>query len=324
MGGGGRSRRRYDYQHSDDDSDESDSEATEVDMEDEAQAEVENALVQSALARIRKAKSKGKQDVRLNKEELAALERRRKRLQAEAEANARKASGERRQRKEKEERYAVPLSQFDGPPAPNNYSNDALPRHPLPSSLTRSQERLGPPAGLFPPPTTSQTRPRSSTSSSHRPPPDREGSASPFDYQYVSNPSRPVSSVSSRRALPHEEGRRSRNSPPSQQQGFDPFQFQTEGPRVPYMTRSQAAMRTSRGYNEDDLAYGGEETAPEDDSGSDGRGNGAQIRNASQEDVIVIEGSPASSSGRSRAKKSSSRAASPGKRKTGGRRRKGK
>ncbi|KAI3316774.1 PRA1 family protein-domain-containing protein [Xylariaceae sp. AK1471] len=334
--GGGRSRNKYAYQNSDDndDSTESNSQATtDNDTEDEARAEMENALVQSALARIRKAKAKGKQDVKLNKEELAALERRRKRLQAEADAK-KKDTG--RKRKEKEQRVAVPLSHFD-PPLPGrgglSASDDALPRHPLPSTIVHSQGQPGPPTGLFPLPGSSQTRPRSSTSS--RRPSLRHGSSSPFEYQYVSphsnqrhTPDTPRPS-SSRTPLPHEEDWRPQSSP-SPPRIPDPFQYQTAGPRAPYPTSAVAARRIPGAF---DMAYNGvsrssapatarsvsnEITPDDDDTGSDDDGNGVHIaRNTSQEDVIVVESSPEPELGRSRAKR---KPASGG----GGRRRKGK
>ncbi|KAF2972976.1 hypothetical protein GQX73_g646 [Xylaria multiplex] len=219
--GSGRSRNKYAYQHSDDgnDSTEVDSQATtEDDTEDEARAEMENALVQSALARIRKAKSKGKQDVKLNKGELAALERRRKRLQAEAESAARR-KGKGRKRKEKEKRVAVPLSQFDP-----------------------SQDHHGPPIGVFNPPSTSQTRPRSSTPSSHRSSSQHHGSSSPFDYQYVSPSNRRHASDTARpssslKNIPRDEDERSQS--PSRLVP-DPFQYQTEGPSGAYSTNAMA------------------------------------------------------------------------------------
>ncbi|KAI1074434.1 PRA1 family protein-domain-containing protein [Whalleya microplaca] len=315
LGGGGsgsRHRSGYPYPQPDDDSTDDDSQDTSEDTEDEDQAAAraqEEALVQGAFARIRKAQAKGKQEVKLNKEELAALDRRRKRLQAEAEKakkrEAEKANGsDRSRRKEKEQRYAVPLTQIDpslargltGPSA----SDDALPRHTLPSTLAQSQERPGPPMGLFPPPNASRSRPRSGTSSSYRPPSTQD--SPPFSYQYVhpaanprhaSDPSmRPSSSQSSRNNI-------------------NPFQYQTAGPRASYRSGAPASGRRNVS-NPSDPSYGAvppglapaaarsssrrpssEETSEEEEeeeTTSDEQGNGAQIaRNQSREEIVVVE-----------------------------------
>lgn len=53
----------------------------------------EEALVQSALARIRRAQEKGKREVKLNQDEIDALEKRRKRMQAAATTRERQGSG---------------------------------------------------------------------------------------------------------------------------------------------------------------------------------------------------------------------------------------
>ncbi|KAI0003185.1 PRA1 family protein-domain-containing protein [Xylariaceae sp. FL0662B] len=345
--GGGRQRNGYPYQQSDDDSTDDDSQNSSEHTEDEDQAATrayEEALVQSAFARIRKAQAKGKQEVKLNKEELAALESRRKRLQAEAEAarkrEARKANGGDRGRvKDKEQRYSVPLTQFDpslarGLSGPS-VSDDTLPRHTLPSTLARSQERPGPPMGLFPPPNASRSRPHS-TASSSRPPHSQD--SPPFNYQYVqpgvysrhaSDPSKRPSSSSS-----------SRNN-------INPFQYQTAGPRAPYRSgavasrrnappetapaaaRSRSRVGSNQGTSED------EDEDEDEDATSDEQGNGVQIaRNQSREEIVVVEASPEPAPEpepepeRPRAKKSSPSTHESGKRKTGGggggRRRKGR
>ncbi|KAI0401841.1 hypothetical protein F4802DRAFT_397595 [Xylaria palmicola] len=322
--GGGRSRNKYAYRHSDgDDSTESDSQATtDNETEDDARAEMENALVQSALARIRKARARGREDVKLNKGELAALERRRKRLQLEADSAARRRkASDRQRRQEKEQRVAVPLSHFDSGLSDHRAlptSDDALPRHPLPSTI-QGQGQPGPPIGLFPPPHNTSPRPRSSTSSSHRSSYQRQGSSSPFDYQYVS----PTSSrrhasdtpTPSSFKVPLDEDWQPRSSP--SHPAVDPFQYQTAGPSVPYPTGvaystfGEAARSGSR------------ETTPErDDPGSDNhRTDGPASRNISQEEVIVIEAgsSPEQELEGSRWKKTASRNSSPGKRKSGSR-----
>lgn len=235
--GVGRSRNKYDYQHSDEDNDltDSDSQATTSnETEDEARAEMENALVQSALARIRKARARGKQDVKLNKGEVAALDRRRKRLEAEAKAK------ERKRRKDKERRVAVPLSRFD-----SALSHDDTLSRQLSSSTVPIQGQPSPPIGVFLPPGASQARPRSSTPSSHRSSYQQQhGSSSPFDYQYVSPGSnkrhvsdtpRPSSSLQN---LPPEDDWHTQSV--LAQAAIDPFQYQTEGPSIPYPTGTEA------------------------------------------------------------------------------------
>ncbi|RYO74365.1 hypothetical protein DL764_010890 [Monosporascus ibericus] len=333
LGSGGRSRRGYSHQQSDDDSTENESAGdSEEDTEDETQIalrESEEALVQSALARIRKAQAKGKQDVRLNKEELAALERRRKRLQAEAAKKKRASSSngdERRRRKEKEQRYAVPLSRFDTDPTPQRgsppVSDDSLPRHPSPATFAETQERLRPPKGLFPPPR---------STSSHRPPSGHEGS-SPFDYQYVKPPpnSRHASEPSVRprsyyAGSQHQEDLRYSSS--SSRRALDPFRFQTEGPpaSAPYPSGSADVLQSFAGPQ--DVAYGSasqlipsaarnsqgtmsaEQTSEEEEVCTGGDvGSGVYMSaNRSRDEVVVVEASPVAEPERSRAKKSSSK-----------------
>ncbi|KAI1356910.1 hypothetical protein F5Y01DRAFT_7384 [Xylaria sp. FL0043] len=276
--GGGRLRNKYAYQHSDGDNDSTEAESqasSESDKEDETRAEIENALVQSALTRIRKAKAKGKQDVKLNKEELAALERRRKRLQAEAESAAKKKGKERKHPKEKEQRVAVPLSHFDS-------------ANPNRRSLSASDDPLA--------------FPRSSTSSRHSP--QRHGSSSPFDYQYVSPASnlRHASdtgrSSSSLKIVSHDDDW---NAQLSSQLVPDPFLYQTAGAAGSYPTDALA-------YGDISAAKSGSgEITPEDDTGSDGHGGRGKGKNT--EDVIVVEqgSSPQQGLRRSKRKKASSR-----------------
>lgn len=218
---GSRSRGGYAYQDSDDeDGDSTEDDDTEQDTEDE-----DNELVQAAMARIRKAQEKGKQDVRLSKKELAALERHRKRMEG----------GDRRRKKE--ERIAVPLAQFDMPAAESSssrrrsrvVSDDTLPRHPSPSTLTSAQGRPGPPVGLFPPPNAARS---SSSSSRHlatqrHPSETSSRSASGrVPYPADDNDYRSTSSLSL-----------------SSRQGPDPFAFQTSGPRASYSYTDPATVR---------------------------------------------------------------------------------
>ncbi|KAI6084547.1 hypothetical protein F4821DRAFT_261780 [Hypoxylon rubiginosum] len=343
LGGGSQPRTGHAYQQSDEgDSTEDDSQVTsEEDTDDENQAarrELDEALVQSALARIRKAQAKGKPDVKLNKQELAALERRRKRLEAEAEAK-RRGDGDRRQRKDKEQRYAVPLSHFDGPP-----------RNALPSTVDQAQQALGPPMGRFPPPNATRARPRSgtsSTSSTYRPQ-SRARDSSPFDYHYVHPPpnqrhiSDPTARPSSSRlSLPREEEWRPSSS--SSREYRDPFQYQTAGPQSPYINNVAAARLNATGSSDPTLSTSRKAVPPatrsssrrprsrldrneqelEDETTSDEGTNGARIARDSSREAIVVQETPSPEPERPRSKKtSSSQPAS--KRKSGGKKRKGK
>ncbi|KAI2473690.1 PRA1 family protein-domain-containing protein [Annulohypoxylon bovei var. microspora] len=312
LGGSGQARNGYAYQHSDEEDDDDDnsteegtqatSEEEEEDTDDEnqvARRELEEALVQSALSRIRKAQSKGRQDVKLNKEELAALERRRKRLQAEAEAAKRRNGGDRKQRKEKEQRYAIPLTQFDPPSPPRrggpSGSNESLARKALPST-----EQAGPPMGRFHPPNASRSRPRSGTSStsSTQRPQSRIRDSPPFDYQYVNAPP-------NQRHASDPSGR-----PPSSSSNQNPFQYQTAGPRAPYADGAAAVRSSPRRHRS--RARRNEEQ--EDETTSDDGGN---------REIILASASPESE--RPKAKKSSP--GQPTKKKTTsgtGKKRKGK
>ncbi|KAI1383526.1 PRA1 family protein-domain-containing protein [Hypoxylon trugodes] len=332
LGGGAQPRNGHAYQNSDedDDSTEDDSQATSDDSDQEddpATRELDEALVQSALARMRRAQAKGKQDVKLNKQELAALERRRKRLQAEAEATKRRNG---KQRKEKEQRYAVPLSHFGGPSG----SNESLSRRALPS--TDEQDRqLGPPMGRFPPPNASRTRPRSgtsSTSSTFRPQ-STVRETSPFDYQYVNAPpnTRHASDpsgrpTSSRLSHPHDEDW----TPPSSSSSHearDPFQYQTAGPEaaseVPYGVIHRrpvpTAVRSSprRAKSRDARA----QQELEDETTSDDGGHGGRI--GSRGEILVEQTSPSPERPKTK-KPSSSQASVKRKATSSGKKRKGK
>ncbi|KAF6830807.1 prenylated rab acceptor 1 [Colletotrichum plurivorum] len=325
----GASRRGYEYQPSDDDDDsEDDSEEDDEDgSSDDSEGELEidwdalspmereEALVHTALTRIRRAQEKGKADVKLNKEEMAALERHKKRMEKEARRQ------ERKRRKEKEQRYSIPLAQFDMPPRRSLAitAEDDLPLHPSPGTFAETQRDAMPPVGYFPPPNVSRTRQRTSTSSSQ--PPNMS----------------PASSTSSMS--------RSKS-------GVDPFQFQTEGPRaastvasrrnvsgstdgrrtpvIPPTTRVTRSTRAPQPEEESSEDSSEEESTEE--STSDGTGNGAQIvqppkppppvRRGRKEAIVVEEAAsrdPARES--SRGKKSSN--PSPSKRKpVGGRKKK--
>ena len=132
--------------------------------------EREEALIQSALQRINRAQARGRADVKLNKDELAALKRRRQRMQEEAERMKNSGSGSDR-KKRKEQRVAVPLSELD-PSSLKTRSTHPTRQDSLPARSAVSREDSPeypadytggyPPMGYFPPPGTSQGRARSS------------------------------------------------------------------------------------------------------------------------------------------------------------------
>ncbi|UNI14481.1 hypothetical protein JDV02_001106 [Purpureocillium takamizusanense] len=211
----------------------------------------EESLVQSALRRISKAQAKGKADVKLSKEELGALERRRKRMQEEEERRRQaSSSGGDRKKKKKEQRVAVPLSQLE--PISRKKTTKAPPQsQPPPRHASAGDLPQGhgyPPAGFFPPPSSSRPRPRSGTTSSR--PPSRahdERGSSPFQYEYVPRTSSSNRHISDSVARP----RSSRGSPRMEplvlgaRSNLDPFQFQTAGPRAAY---AASAVGSSRRY----------------------------------------------------------------------------
>ncbi|EGY20672.1 hypothetical protein VD0004_g3267 [Verticillium dahliae] len=280
----GATRRSFPYHGSEDEEDDDITSSGDDDDYDEGAQLVlrereEEALVQSALARIQRAQDRGKKEVKLNKEELAALERRRKRIQEEEaaaaaaaaaarRANASASGSERKRRKEKEKRYVIPLAQLEATPRKKGkksppVSDDNLPRHPSPANTAEAPTRreVLPPMGFFPPPTSSRTRPRSSTTSSHRSfraMEDHRGS-SPFNPAAYSQPpsahrhvSDTVSSRprSSRGALPSEDAWTPGLSPASSsssisrsRHSLDPHMFQSESSRAPYLTGAGATSR---------------------------------------------------------------------------------
>lgn len=286
LGRGGRSRGGHAYRDSDDEDDDG---STEEDSEEDDEDE---ELVETALAKIRKAQAKGKQDVKLNKQELAALERRRKRVEAEAERGAK--------RKQKPQKIAVPLSQFDpsAMEAPRRRSGMSASED-ASSALVSSRSRPGPPVGLFPPPNASRSRHHSSTSSlqqvasrssSGRNTPD------PFKYQVAGLRTASGTTIAGPRR------NMSGSSDPSR----------------------RGAPASSRSVHR---AQSSEESG--DSTTSDETGNGAHIsRNRTPPgEIVVLEGSPSPEPGpRTRSKASRQ---SPVKRKSatgssGGKKRKGK
>lgn len=257
-----RSRRKYAYGISDDDESSDSDQDPERGNEDPALREEEDALVEAAMQRIRRAQAKGKKEVKLNKKELAALERQKKRMQAEV-------SGEnKKKKKRKEQRYAVPLAEL-GPISQkesrgSKVSGDALPRHPSPELLARSQGgKAQPPVGWFAHPS---SRPSiADTRRAFEQPSDRQGSSSSSHYPYVQSNSPPANSRhlsdpsvrprSTRGPQPLEESRMSQYgasvSVPSVPSTLDPFRFMTAGAQTPYHAGSAAALR----HGSDSSAY---------------------------------------------------------------------
>ncbi|KAL7803116.1 hypothetical protein V8C43DRAFT_87559 [Trichoderma afarasin] len=171
-----RNRRRYDTEDeegssSGDSYDEDYSDDGEQDEDDK-----EEALVQKALYRIEKAQAKGRTDVRLSKEEVAALERRQRRMEEE----------ERRNRRRRQERVAIPLAQFESM-ARLSVSRQAsgsgsLSRQPSGSDALEEDE-ASPQMGYFPPPSSSRPRPKSGISTSRPSSIHEDISKDPFQYQ---------------------------------------------------------------------------------------------------------------------------------------------
>jgi hypothetical protein len=216
--------------------------------------EKEEALVQSALARIRRAQEKGKSEVKLEPDELAALERRRKRMQSAATASkprkssASNGSGSDRKRRKDRAMVTVPIMQPEAR------------RH---SGVRRGHSPTRPPSGgpgivvegpggvlsYAPighnPPTSSKrsspTRPRSSTSLSQgrrQTPPLQASDYSQGNRYFSEEYRRPTSSGSPRRPLPDEEdwvpGGSRRSSVSSQvYDSIDPFDYQTSSGHPP-------------------------------------------------------------------------------------------
>lgn len=254
-----RPRRKHAYEHSDDGHSSDDSgQDTEIDDEGLPQLssrDNEDELVDSAMRRIRRAQASGKQDVKLSKKELAALEIRRKRIQAQDE----------NKKKKREQRYAVPLSQL----APISQKENRSPRIPgaMPSTETLDRQRVQPPVGWFAHPSSS----RPGTSESRRATgrqSDREGSTSPFQYNYVQHPGpvpnpRHISdpavrprSTGSRGPVSYEDARMSQYNPSASVPSvLDPFRYMTAGPHAPYHGGSSTSLRNVSGVSTRDGYY---------------------------------------------------------------------
>ena len=270
-----RARRPYNYDDSEDSSGDSESEI-EVEGTNALQVALrgkEEALVQSALARIRRAQEKGKREVKLNQDELDALEKRRKRMQAVATATKEQkgsassgGSGNERRRRSDRHLVTVPIGEPTGRKRGKSMRREEAPPHPPVAANPPGMLVAGPdgltyaPLSYYPPQAgsnrNSPTRPRSATSQQLRGPPPQ------LNYQQGSNRhfsegTRPVSSSSnsSRRPLPDEEewvpSRRSSSS--SQSHGIDPFEYQVSSdapPPIPQkykQTVDQSSRRVASG-----------------------------------------------------------------------------
>jgi len=247
-----RARRSYAYDSddSDEDSDGSDEDETTSALQ-VALRDKEEALVQSALARIRRAQEKGKREVKLNPEELDALEKRRKRMQSAATAKERNGSGSSSgsERRRRSDRDLITLALPSGEPKSKKnckfkrsentspYPSAAAP----PGMLIQGADGVTyAPLGYYPqggPSRNSPTRPRSATSQQLRGPPPQftEYQQAPTN-RHFSDGNRPTSSSShsSRRPLPDEEGwlpGNSRRSSGASQ--IDPFEYQISSEQPP-------------------------------------------------------------------------------------------
>lgn len=285
-------------------------------------SEREEALIQSALQRIKRAQAKGKADVKLNKEELAALKRRRQRMQEEAERMKNSGSGSDR-KKRKEQRVAVPLSELD----PSSLKKTA---HPLRQDSLQARSAVSredspeypadytgryPPMGYFPPPVTTQTRTRSGTHHQRPSSRARENGSPPVAFDYLQQPYPNSRHSSDSSARPRSRGMHQEDM--WMPQHLDPFQYQTSGPRhgypaqppgmskrhsstpaeMPYMQYRGApgpSSKSRHGSARTSLSRVPDGESSDEDTTSDELGNGAQIREPARgrDKEIVVEVSP--------------------------------
>lgn len=283
-------RKKYTHEVSGDEDSSGDSDQeTDVDEEGNPQFSThrEDELVESAMRRINKAQATGKKDVRLTRNELAALENRRKRMQAAGEGKKRK----------KEQRYAVPLSQF-APVSQNEHRSSRVPTA-IPSTETLGGPVGQPPVGWFAHPSSSRlgasdSRRRLSRASAS----DREvRSTSPFQYNYIQQPGHPSSprhisdspvvplsprghAFYEEPRIPHYHSSSSLHSVPA---ALDPFRYMTSGAPAPYHSGSAPSLRnvsgSSAGQTRPSSAFRGTDSAirrearqitPEDEESSSG------------------------------------------------------
>ncbi|EEY18933.1 predicted protein [Verticillium alfalfae VaMs.102] len=316
----GATRRSFPYQGSEDEEDDDITSSGDDDDYDEGAQLVlrereEEALVQSALARIQRAQDRGKKEVKLNKEELAALERRRKRIQEEEARSASSSSSSETSECVSQRSERKPLSTVtEVGKADSSYHLplSIRPRRFASPSVHSAQSALARP-DVFP-----------DALEDHR-------GSSPFNPAAYSQPpsshrhvSDTVSSRprSSRGALPAEDAWTPGLSPASSsssisrsRHSLDPHMFQSESSRAPYLTGAGATSRrhlagpaearrssgppaaarggrSSRRPSPDETSEAASETSDPDTS--DDLGNGVQIvdpplRRGRQSEIVVEE-----------------------------------
>jgi hypothetical protein len=251
-----RARRSYDYDTEESSEDSEEFEVEGVNALQVALRDKEEALVQSALARIRRAQEKGKREVKLNQDELDALERRRKRMQSAAtsktiEGSGSSGSGSERRRRSDRNLISVPITAAAAEPSGRKRGksrrSEEVSAHPAAAINPPGMLISGPdgltyaPLGYYPPQAGSSRntppRPRSATPQQLRagPPPQYAHQGS---NRHFSEGTRPASSssTSSRRFLPDEEGwvpNSRRSSGSSQSHGVDPFDYQVSSEQPP-------------------------------------------------------------------------------------------
>ncbi|KAI9744055.1 MAG: hypothetical protein M1818_002207 [Claussenomyces sp. TS43310] len=261
------SRRDYAFDETDSDSDSEDDgieSAQQLALRDK-----EEALVQSALARIRRAQEKGKLEVKLNQDEVEALERRRRRLQsAGTTSKSKKGSGssggsenERRRRSDRA-MVTVPIMPPEARRRSGNYRQVSPPASPrnMPAMAPPGMRVEGPEGaaayvpigyGSVASARGSPTRPRSS-SSLHR---GSQRTSPPVPYQayssgvrHVSEGNLPTSSTTSRRTLPDEEGwlpGSRRSSASSQTHAPDPLEYHVDSGAPLHLPSQYSQMHPS-------------------------------------------------------------------------------
>ncbi|KAG9238574.1 PRA1 family protein-domain-containing protein [Amylocarpus encephaloides] len=253
----------------------------------------EEALVQSALTRIRRAQEKGKLEVKLNQEELDALEKRRKRMQAAATQKKKgggSGSGSERKRRSERNLISVPIAALDSgsqpSSRPSSRKTNSKPKrsgsNPPPSG-TPSMLVSGPDGPMYAPISyfpiqggsnrSSPARARSSSTAqplTQAPPPFYP---SPLTNRHFSDGMRPTSSssTSSRRPLPDEEGwvpgSSRRSSVSSQSFGVDPFEYQTSSAIPPRISEQYLQSGRRNMSNPSDIAYASVRRSPPVGSG---------------------------------------------------------
>jgi len=259
---------RRSYQQEDTDSS-SDSDMSEIDGTNALQVALrdkEEALVQSALARIRRAQEKGKREVKLNQDELDALEKRRKRMQAAATTKGRigsgSGSGSERNRRSDQQLITVPIGEpISRKKGKSRKSGDDALVAPPGMMISGADGHSYAPLGYYPPVSganrNSPTRPRSATSQQLR------GATPQYGYQqgpsgrHHSDGARPTSSSStgSRRPLPDDE-----DWQPVHSRGgsissgpVDPFEYQIDAGHPPPIPQQYAPGR--REYSGPEVNY---------------------------------------------------------------------